>query len=430
MSTSMFIKVFSDCCLCLSFVCLVAIPHSSNAPLLAVMLLCAVAASIASVLHGRCKIALSRLCCLLPLLSLFTAGDVFQLLIMLVPIVYTGIVILRGMLYLEYYAYRQYVIATSILLLCVYIFAYIVAPFINYGYSREIVDTYTFLGFGSIHVLSGFFLLRRLRIGSDRVIRRNFRPFTVIAASAVVLSAVCWAMDACFSKLLHALEAVTGLIYKASKLLAFDLLWNTQKEKPEKGRPSRLPSTGPTAPDPSELPSVSDTVPPDTANTIPEHLEPQGMEPQGIFSGIDLNLPEPDVGAILLVILVLVVLAVLVLMVLSFRARSQEVIERETIAPLRDRGRKSQKAPLLSNRARVRQLYRTFLRQEIRRGMTLRPSDTSEDVLRKLHQDADLESAAALQKIYIQARYDQSHPVSHEQVEKARKALEHLQDDK
>ena len=39
-------------------------------------------------------------------------------------------------------------------------------------------------------------------------------------------------------------------------------------------------------------------------------------------------------------------------------------------------------------------------------------------------------SAAALRNIYIQARYDQSHPVSHEQVEKAREALKHLQDDK
>lgn len=425
MSTSIFIKVFSDCCLCLSFACLVAIEHSSNAPLLAAMLLCALAASIASVLHGKCKIALSRLCCLLPLLSLFTAGDVFQLLIMLIPIIYTGIVILRGMLYLEYYAYRQYVIVTSILLLCVYIFTYTVAPLINFMYSGEIVDTYTFLGFGSIHVLSGFFLLRRLRIGSDRVIRRNFRPFTVIAASAVVLSAVCWAMDAYFSKLLHALEAVPELIHKASKRLVFNLIWDTPKGKPTKERPLWHPSTGPAAPDPSESPSVSGTVPPDTAHTTAEHLEPQG-----IFSEIDLNLPEPDVGTILLVILVLVVLAVLVLMVLSFRARSREVVEWETIAPLKGSGRKSKTTPRLSNRAHVRQLYRTFLRQEIRRGMTLRPSDTSEDVLRKLHQDADLESAAALRKIYIQARYDQSHPVSHEQVEKAREALKHLQDDK
>ena len=77
----------------------------------------------------------------------------------------------------------------------------------------------------------------------------------------------------------------------------------------------------------------------------------------------------------------------------------------------------------------VRRLLRAFLRQEVRRGMTLRPSHTSEDVLRKLHQDADRESAAALRKVYIQARYDQSHPVSHEQVEEAREALRHLQDD-
>ena len=425
MSTSIFIKVFSDCCLCLAFMCLFPTPHSSTAPLLVAMLLCSSSASIASVLYGKRRNTLSRLCCLLPLLSLVTAGNVFQFLIMLVPIIYTGIVILRGMLYLEYYAHRKYVIVTSILLLCVYLCASTLAPIFNLAYNREVADTYTFLGFGVMHVLSGFFLLPRLRIGSDRVIRWNFRPFTVTTVSAVVLSAVWWAMDAYFKKFLHVVEAVPEFIQKVLKILVIELWWDTPKAKPAKDLPSLRPSTGPTVPDPSETPAVSGTVPPDTANTIPEHLEPQD-----IFSGIDLDLPEPDVGAILLVILVLVVLAVLVLMVLSFRARSRETIERETIAPLKGGGRKSKKAPLLSNRARVRQFYRAFLRQEIRRGMILRPSDTTEDVLRKIHQDADLESAAALRKIYIQARYDQRHPVSHEQVEKAREALKHLQDDK
>ncbi len=424
MSTSIFIKIFSDCCLCLSFVCLIAIPHSSNAPLLAAMLLCALAASTASVLHVKHKIVLSRLCCLLPLLSLFTAGDLSQLLTMLVPIIYTGVVILRGMLYLEYYTYRRYVIITSIILLCVFIIIYIFAPLANYASSVEIIDTYTFLGFGAIHVISNFFLLRRLRIGSDRVIRRNFRPFTVIAASGAVLSAIYLAMDAWFSKVMHALESVTDLIHNASRLLVFDLVWDPMKLKPSKDRPSWLPSTGSTAPDSSQSPS-SGSVPPDTSNTIPDPPEPQDN-----LSGIEQNLPEPDVGTILLVLLVLVALAVLVLMLLSFRARSREVVEWETVAPLKGSGRKSKNAPPLSNRAHVRQLYRTFLRQEVRRGMTLRPSDTSEDVLRKLHQDADLESAAALRKIYIQARYDQSHPVSHEQVKKAKEALKQLQDDK
>lgn len=425
MSTSIFIKVFSDCCLCLSFLCLVDIPHSSNMPLLAVMLFCALAASIASVLHGKGRIALSRLCCLLPLLSLFTAGSVFQLLIMLVPIIFTGIVILRGMLYLEYYTYRRYVIATSILLLCVYLFISILAPIFNYASGAEVVDTYTFLGFGAIHVISGFFLLRRLRIGSDRVIRRNVRPLTVIAASAVVLSAVYWAMDAWFSKVLRALEAIPGRIVKVARPFIIDLIWAAPKWIPKKNRPSQVPSTGSTTPDPSQSPSGSGTVPPDTGNTIPEYQEPQGE-----IGGIGLDSPEPDACIILFVILALIILIALVLMVLSFRARARETAEWETVASLKDSGRKSKKAPPLSNRARVRQLYRTFLRQEIRRGMTLRPSDTSEDILRKLKEDADLESAAALRKIYIQARYDQSHPVSHEQVEKAKEALKHLQDDK
>lgn len=425
MSTSIFIKVFSDCCLCLSFASLVAIPNASNAPLLATMLLCALAASAASYLHVKYRIALSRLCCLLPFLSLFAAANEFQILVMLVPIIFTGIVILRGMLYLEYYSYRRYVIETARLLLCVYIFASVFGSLINYEYGREVVDAYTFLGFGSIHVLSGFFLLRRLRIGSDRVVRRNFRPFTVIAASAVVLSGVCVAMDAWFGKLLHAVELGGDLISKGTKRLVFDLVWVNMKSKPPKDRPSWIPSTGSAASaPPPESPSVSGAVTSGTANAIPEHLEPHDL-----FDGIDLNLPELDGETILLVVFVLIILGVLELMIRSFRAGAQKVIERETVAQLKDGGTNSKKAPRLSNRAYIRQLYRTFLRQEIRRGMTLRSSDTTEDILRKLDQDDDLESAAALRQIYIQARYDQSHPVSHEQVEKAREALKHLQDD-
>jgi hypothetical protein len=84
---------------------------------------------------------------------------------------------------------------------------------------------------------------------------------------------------------------------------------------------------------------------------------------------------------------------------------------------------KKKKASKLSNRHKVRQLYREFLRAENGWGLKLKKNDTSADVLRRIHPETDKESAAALRQVYLAARYDDRQNISREQVSEAKQAL-------
>mgnify|MGYP003299282575 CR=1 FL=1 len=81
------------------------------------------------------------------------------------------------------------------------------------------------------------------------------------------------------------------------------------------------------------------------------------------------------------------------------------------------------KQPLLSNRTRVRQAYRSFLRAEQDLGMRLHSSDTSEDVLGRIHRSTDRAGAAELRNVYLVARYDERQNISRKQVDQAKHAL-------
>ena len=57
------------------------------------------------------------------------------------------------------------------------------------------------------------------------------------------------------------------------------------------------------------------------------------------------------------------------------------------------------------------------------KGLKLKKNDTSADVLCRIHQDTDKESAAALRQVYLSARYDDRQNISREQVNAAKQAL-------
>ena len=84
---------------------------------------------------------------------------------------------------------------------------------------------------------------------------------------------------------------------------------------------------------------------------------------------------------------------------------------------------KKNRPSVLSNRHKVRQMYREFLRTENGWGLKLKKNDTSADVLRRIHQDTDKESAVALRQVYLSARYDDRQNITREQVNAAKQAL-------
>ena len=84
---------------------------------------------------------------------------------------------------------------------------------------------------------------------------------------------------------------------------------------------------------------------------------------------------------------------------------------------------KKKKTSTFSNRTRVRQLYRDFLRAEKDLGMKLQPSDTSADVLSRIHPRTDRPSADELRQVYLLARYDDRQTITRGQLDAAKRAL-------
>ena len=115
-------------------------------------------------------------------------------------------------------------------------------------------------------------------------------------------------------------------------------------------------------------------------------------------------------------------MAAVMLLVKSFQSRRPRAEHVEYVGSVPKQPKKK-KQPLLSNRTRVRQAYRSFLRAEQDLGMRLQISDTSEDVLSRIHRSTDRSGAAELRNVYLAARYDERQNISRKQVDQAKLAL-------
>lgn len=145
-----------------------------------------------------------------------------------------------------------------------------------------------------------------------------------------------------------------------------------------------------------------------------DRLEPNGQKP----------MPEPlnlDYVAVALIVGLLLVVAGVILFK-SFPKRRQQAEPAENVSRVR-MSPKKKKPSALTNRGKVWQLYRDFLRTEKNLGMKLYSSDTSADVQARIHKDTDGPSADDLRSVYLAARYDDRQGVSRSQVERAKRAL-------
>ena len=164
----MFLKIFSDCCIFFGLLGIAPSLLPYSYPLPAAALICAIAAAFAALLHNKNKLLLSAACAALPLLSLLMANGWKEMLILIVPIVYTGAVILRGDLYLQYFHYRHFFIRSMALLLglwCAISFCiYIEDP---QQLHEQVIFTSILLQYALIHFVCGVILQRQLRMGES-----------------------------------------------------------------------------------------------------------------------------------------------------------------------------------------------------------------------------------------------------------------------
>jgi hypothetical protein len=134
-----------------------------------------------------------------------------------------------------------------------------------------------------------------------------------------------------------------------------------------------------------------------------------------VTEGINLN----DVWIVLIVVLMLIAAMILLRSFQKRRGHADpaEIVSRVITTP------KNKKPSVLTNRGRVRLAYRDIIRSEKNLGMNLCVSDTSQDVLERIHRDTDRDSASELRQVYLAARYDDRKDVTRSQVEQAKRAL-------
>ena len=108
MSFAMVLKMFADCSL--SFAFLGMVETEFPVPLLIPAVLYAVSAGLAAFFEEKNRPVLRRLCAVLPWGCLLFGSNVLQILLLAVPAVYCSLVILFGVLELEYYTYRQFLL--------------------------------------------------------------------------------------------------------------------------------------------------------------------------------------------------------------------------------------------------------------------------------------------------------------------------------
>lgn len=402
---AMFLKLFSECALLLSVLAAFpqVFPHSFS--LLLPALVCGFAAGLAALLSEKHLTVVSRLCAVLPLAVLLFAGETMEALTLLPAMVYTVAVILRGRMELEYYSYRQFfrrtLILAGILYLSLSAFAFLEQTF-TVGtlpvYGAGYFQTGIILRYGLLYLLCGVVLQRQLRLGTEaRSAGGAGQLVATLGLTGVALVAFVGAVDplrkgaaalfhlivtAVFGTVMAGVEAVStvvnsidlGLMMKEKVIAAED----------------RLPAQG--------------------SNVLQEAIQ-QTLENQEA---------EPSLWWVVPVAIVL--LALMIFMLLSLRKKgidaSSEEITGTVTAPTPEK-----KLPRRSNRAKVRQLYREFLRQERKRGLSFKKDYTSQDILHRISDDTDGTAAAELRELYIRARYDETHEVSQAQVEAAKAAL-------
>lgn len=397
MSFAMILKMFADCSL--SFAILGMVETEFTVPLLIPAVLYAVSAGIAAFFEEKSRPVLRRLCALLPWGCLLFGSNLLQILLLAVPAAYCSLVILFGVLELEYYTYRQFLLR-SLLLMGVGCFMVGVWSFVNQAVLEQPpLEIQSLFRYGLVHLVCSIVLLRQLRLGIGARAEGNGRQMTTML-TVVGTIILCTMLGEPF--LQQGVKIVVGAVLAVVAIpfmLVVELLVRLSKHTSAQSKHFFLESKGRVDEIRKGLQQVIHNI-----ETAPE--------------------PEPvDISNFVTVaIVVILVVAAGVLLIKSFQKQRQTVYVAETVGSV-PKLPKKKKQPLLSNRNKVRQTYRSFLRTEQALGMKLLRSDTSEDVLGRIHRNTDRAGANDLRNVYLAARYDERHNISRDQVEEAKRAL-------
>ena len=401
----MFLKIFSDCCIFFGLLGIAPSLLPYSYPLPAAALICAIAAAFAALLHNKNKRLLSCICAILPLLSLLMANGWKEMLILIVPIVYTGAIILRGDLYLQYFHYRHFFIRSMALLLGLWC-AISAAVYIEdpKKIHEQVIFTSILLQYALIHFVCGVILQRQLRMGESSHSHGGAGQIIGMLGS-VGVTALCFTVtDSLLQDRL--LQLVRGSITVVMMLLTplTDLLIKARKWSLERQLLVRE-NWKKTAEHPDDVLDMD-----------------QIWENSGILKATEGSPVGGNSDKLMIIAIVgVVIFAVLMFFVFS-NLRTQKgaaVLSAEVRG--KEKSKKSTFARL-SHRAKVRQAYRDFLHHQKQKGFVLKKHYTTADILRKVS-NPETDAAAQLREVYLIARYNEQSEVTRQQADAARSAL-------
>ena len=398
MSLAMVLKIFSDCSL--FFAILGMVDSNFSVPLLIPAVIYGVAAGLATFFEEKNWPVLRRLCALLPWPCLLFGENTLQMILLAVPAAYCSAIVLFGKLELEYYTYRRFFLRSLLLLGAGCLIAagwLFVTQSMMEGESS--LDIQVLLRYGLVHALCGIVLLRQLRLGVDTQAeggRRQFATMLIITATIVVCTVL--AEPYLLQGIGTFVGAVLTVVGMPFVLLVQGISWLVD-HAPERTK--------------------------DNMNSYVEFFEDfrESIRSQNNMVTEEVVRQEFDITrfAVIVIVGLLSVVAVL-LLIKSFQNARKKMEPAENVSSV-PKLPKKKKETRLSNRTKVRQTYRSFLRAEQDMGMKLRSSDTSESVLQRIHKNTDPTGADDLRNVYLEARYDERQNISRKQVDQAKRAL-------
>lgn len=405
MSFLMFLKIFGDVCLCFSVLGAFPALFPHEFTVLWPALLCGLGAGIAALFADQGRGRLKYLGVLFGAASLLFPRTPIEFLMLLPGILYTGAVIIRGSMHLEYYSFRDMFRKSMMFWGIFFGVIFLLSSFESISKASQVVLNHEEpLFYGILYALCGIFLLRQLRMGADST--RRDSAMSVVQMAVVLVGTGAGALGILAAEqVMH--ESILDLMGSALSFLIGLPLVIVQKIY------SFVVSIF--EQDFNEYLDYRETLDATTHETY-EAL-PMETVSQTVADAVKDRYPWW-----LAVLILVIMIAVLVVLLRSFHRNWARTQVREQISRVTP-PEKEKKQPRRSNRSKVRRYYREFIRNERRRGLRFRTNQTSQDILEAISPQTDSDAAAQLREVYLKARYDAGYEVTSEDVRLAKELL-------
>jgi hypothetical protein len=152
---------------------------------------------------------------------------------------------------------------------------------------------------------------------------------------------------------------------------------------------------------------------------------PEGGIPPPVLGTVEQVAEEAVFPWWLAILILVIMVAVLALLAGMYQKRRVSAAANTVVADAAP-ATKERKDKKRSNRSKLRQIYRSFLKQQRGYGLKLQRHYTSEDIQHRLAGDVDPEAAAILRQLYLSARYDESREVTPQPLKAARDAMKRI----